>query len=56
MFFELRARCHEFMAAACTAQSEIRPCPEAEKALRPAGVLFFHFQNIADPNIHFYLH
>ena len=52
IFLDFSTRRHYLMTATEALQLEIRPNPESPPKVRPAGVLFFQLQNIADFDVH----
>ena len=55
VLLKLASRAHNLMAAAQAAELEISAYTQHLPALFAAGVLFFHCQNIADLNVHYFL-
>ena len=55
VLFKLTARAHKLMAAAAAAQLEVRARAQHLPLLTAAGVGFFHCEDIADLNVHYFL-
>ena len=53
VFFYSAARHHNLMITAKAFYLEIRADPQSLPGKGPAWMLFFHRQNITDPNIHY---
>jgi hypothetical protein len=52
MLFDIASGAHDFMAAAGAPHFKIGSDPQHLPTQRPAGVLFFHRQYIADTDVH----
>lgn len=56
VLLHLRTRNHNLVSAPHTFQAEVRADPQYLPLRGTAGVLFFHFQNVSDLNVHISLH
>ena len=55
IFFCFKPGYHDLMTASHTFESKIRTGSQNQPALFSAGMLFLHYQNVVELNIHIYL-